>query len=66
MLMRPILEVEIFDLWGIDFIGPFPPSDEKEYILVAIDYMSKWVEVILTKTNSHQEVLRFVKRCIFC
>ena len=63
--MRPILEVEIFDLWGIDFMGPFPPSDGKEYILVAVDYVSKWVEAILTRTNDHQEVLRFVTRCIF-
>ena len=41
MPMKPILEVEIFDSWGIDFMGPFPPSDGKEYILVAVDYVSK-------------------------
>ena len=63
--MRPILEVEIFDLWGIDFMGPFPPSDEKKYILVAVDYVSKWVEAIPTRTNDHREVLRFITRCIF-
>ena len=40
-------------------MGPFPPSDGKEYILVTMDYVSKWVEAI------HQEVLRFVTRCIF-
>ena len=45
MPMQLILEVEIFDLWGIDFMGPFPPSNGKEYILVAVDYVSKWVEV---------------------
>ena len=65
MPMRPILEVEIFDLWGIDFMGPFPPSDRKEYILVAVDYVSKWVEAIPTRTNDHREVLRFITRCIF-
>ena len=65
MLMSPIVEVEIFDLWGINFMGPFPPSDGKEYILVAVDYMSKWVEVIPTKTNTHREVLRFFTRNIF-
>ena len=37
MPMRPILEVEILDLWGINFMAPFLPSDGKEYILVAID-----------------------------
>ena len=57
MPMRPILEVEIFDLWGIDFMGPFPSSDGKEYILVAVDYVSKWIEAIPTRTNDHQEGL---------
>ena len=65
MPMRPILEVEIFDLLGIDFMGSFPPSDGKEYILVVVDYVSKWVEVIPTRTNDHREVLRFITRCIF-
>ena len=65
MPMRPILEVEIFDLWGIDFMELFPPSDGKEYILVAVDYVSKWVEAIPTRTNTHREVLRFVTRNIF-
>ena len=65
MLMRPILEVEIFDLRGIGFMGPFPPSDEKEYILVAVDYVSKWVEAIPTRSNGHWDMLKFVTRCIF-
>ena len=65
MPMRPILEVEIFNLWGIDFILPFPPSDRKEYILVAVDYVSKWVGAIPTRTNDHREVLGFITRCIF-
>ena len=65
MPMRLILEVEIFDLWGIDFMGPFPPSDGKEYILVVVDHVSKWVKAIPTRTNDHQEVLRFITRCIF-
>ena len=65
MLMRPILEVEIFSLWGIDFMGPFPSSDMKEYILVTVDYVSKWVEAIPTRTNDYREVLIFVTRCIF-
>ena len=60
MPMRPILEVEIFDLSGINFMGPFPPSDGKEYILVTVDYVSKWVEAIPTRTNDHREVLKFV------
>jgi hypothetical protein len=35
------LQVEIFDVWGIDFMGPFPKSHSCEYILVAVDYVSK-------------------------
>ena len=65
MPMRPIFEVEIFDLWGIDFLRPFSPSDGKEYILVAVDYVSNWVEVIPTRTNDHREVLQFFTICIF-
>ena len=57
MPMRPILEVEIFDIWGIDFMGPFPLSDGKEYILVLVDYVFKWVKAILSWTNDHREVV---------
>ena len=34
-----ILEVE-FDVWGINFIGPFPSSRDNKYILVIVDYVS--------------------------
>ena len=57
MPMWLILEVEIFDLSGIDFMGTFTPSNVNEYILVAVNYVSKWVEAIPTKTNNHREVL---------
>jgi hypothetical protein len=40
------LQIYIFDVWGIDFMGPFPNSEGYEYILVAIDYISKWVEAL--------------------
>ena len=48
MLLNNIHEVEIFDVWGIDFVGPFTPSFGNTYILLAVDYMSKWVEAIAT------------------
>ncbi|GKA22947.1 transposon ty3-I gag-pol polyprotein [Tanacetum coccineum] len=65
MPMNPILVVEIFDVWGIDFMGPFPTSHGNVYILVAVDYVSKWVEAEATKTNDHSVVLKFVKKNIF-
>jgi hypothetical protein len=39
MPQKYILEVEVFDVWGIDFMGPFPSSMENKYILVAVDYV---------------------------
>ena len=65
MPLNPILIIEIFDCWGIDFIGPFPPSCGYIYILLAIDYVSKLVEVIPTRTNDHKVVLKFIKEHIF-
>ena len=65
MPMTPILIVEIFYVWGIDFIGPFPPSFGFEYILEAVDYVSKWVEAVATRTNDHKVVVKFLHETIF-
>ncbi|XP_021746437.1 uncharacterized protein LOC110712285 [Chenopodium quinoa] len=42
MPQNPILELEIFDVWAIDFMGPFISSQGNRHILVAVDYVSKW------------------------
>ena len=65
MPLNPILTVEIFDVWGIDFMGPFVNSNGKFYILLAVDYVSKWVEAKATPTNDSQVVCEFVKEYIF-
>ena len=68
LLMIPlnlILVVELFDVWGIDFMGPFPTSYGHAYILMGVDYVSKWVEAIPFKTNDHRVVLKFLKANIF-
>ncbi|GJT46867.1 reverse transcriptase domain-containing protein [Tanacetum coccineum] len=52
---------EIFDIWGIDFMGPFPSSQGNKYILVAVDYLSKWVEVKALPTNDARVVIKFLK-----
>ena len=44
---------------------PFPPSCGYLYILLAIDYVSKWVEAIPTRTNDHKVVFKFLKEHIF-
>ena len=61
MPQQPILVLEVFDCWGIDFMGPFPKSNGYEYILVAVDYVSKWVEAIPTKTTTTKVVLEFIR-----
>lgn len=65
MPLQPILEVEIFDVWGIDFMGPFVSSYGNQYILVAVDYVSKWVEAAAFPTNDAKVVLQFLKKKIF-
>jgi hypothetical protein len=64
MPLNPILVIEIFDCWGIDFMGPFPPSFGFMYILVAVDYVSKWIEAIPSRNNDHKTVIKFLKENI--
>nr|GEV94075.1 DNA-directed DNA polymerase [Tanacetum cinerariifolium] len=52
---------EIFDVWGIDFMGPFPSSKGNKYILVVVDYLSKWVEAKALPTNDARVVVKFLK-----
>nr|GEW68397.1 reverse transcriptase domain-containing protein [Tanacetum cinerariifolium] len=52
---------EIFDVWGIDFMGPFPFLRGNKYILVAVDYLSKWVEAKVLPTNDAHVVYKFLK-----
>ncbi|GJY27685.1 reverse transcriptase domain-containing protein [Tanacetum coccineum] len=51
----------IFDVWGIDFMGPFLSSRGNKYILVAVDYLSKWVEAKALPTNDARVVVNFLK-----
>nr|GEV78672.1 putative reverse transcriptase domain-containing protein [Tanacetum cinerariifolium] len=52
---------EIFDVWGIDFMGPFSSSRGNRYILVAVDYLSKWVEAKPLPANDARVVVKFLK-----
>ncbi|GJT10891.1 reverse transcriptase domain-containing protein [Tanacetum coccineum] len=61
MPQNAIQVCEIFDVWGIDFMGPFPSSHGNKYILVAVDYLSKWVEAKALPTNDDRVVVKFLK-----
>nr|XP_016441395.1 PREDICTED: uncharacterized protein LOC107766989 [Nicotiana tabacum] len=65
MPMTTIQEVEVFDIWGIDFMGPFVSSYGYKYILVAVDYVSKWVEAVALPANDAKGVTSFQKKNIF-
>ncbi|GJR55641.1 reverse transcriptase domain-containing protein [Tanacetum coccineum] len=64
MLLNNIQVCEIFDIWGIDFMGPFPKSYKFEYILVAVDYVSKWAEAQALPTNDARVVITFLKKLL--
>nr|GEW88823.1 reverse transcriptase domain-containing protein [Tanacetum cinerariifolium] len=61
MPQNSIQVCEIFDVWGIDFMGPFSSSRGNKYILVAVDYLSKWVEAKALLTNDSRVVCKFLK-----
>jgi len=65
MPLNPILEVKIFDVWGIGFMRPFPSSFGNQYILIVVDYVSKWIEAIPTRMNDKRVVVKFLKENIF-
>ncbi|CAJ2642327.1 unnamed protein product [Trifolium pratense] len=65
MPQNGILEIEPFDCWGIDFMGPFPSSYSNLYILVCVDYVNKWVEATACVANDAHTVVNFLKKNVF-
>jgi hypothetical protein len=64
--MNYSLPLEPFDVWGFDFMGPFPASRAKHtHILVVMDYVTKWVEAIPTKSADHATAIKMLKDIIF-
>nr|GEV77136.1 reverse transcriptase domain-containing protein [Tanacetum cinerariifolium] len=61
MPQNAIQVCENFDVWDIDFMGPFPFSKGNKYILVAVNYLSKWVEAKALPTNDARVVVKFLK-----
>nr|GEY01773.1 reverse transcriptase domain-containing protein [Tanacetum cinerariifolium] len=61
MPQNSIQVCKIFDVWSIDFMGPFPSSRGNKYILIAVYYLSKWVEAKALPTNDARVVCKFLK-----
>jgi hypothetical protein len=59
------LQIELFDVWGIDYMGPFSKSRNCEYILVAVDYVSKWVEALPCHAANAKNSKKMFEETIF-
>ncbi|XP_015170121.1 KRAB-A domain-containing protein 2-like [Solanum tuberosum] len=57
--------MELFDVWVIDFMGPFVSSYRQKYILVVVDCVSKWVDAVALLENEGKSVAGFLKKNIF-
>ncbi|XP_012842286.1 PREDICTED: uncharacterized protein LOC105962516 [Erythranthe guttata] len=56
-----------FAQWGIDLVGPFPQTTgRKKFIIVAVDYFTKWVEAEALSKISEDEVMHFIWKNICC
>ena len=64
MPLQGILVVKLFDVWGMDFMGPFPVSFGNIYIFLAVDYVSKWIEAVACPKNDANTVVGFLQRNI--
>ncbi|XP_073153995.1 uncharacterized protein [Henckelia pumila] len=65
MPLNNILVFEFLEVWDIDFMGPFPAFEGNKYMLVVVDYVSKWVEALECRTNDSRVVVKFLKKIIF-
>jgi hypothetical protein len=65
MPLKYDLQIDIFDVWGIDFMGPFKNSCGYEHILVMVDYVSKWVDPMPCRKASTEESITMIKNVIF-
>jgi hypothetical protein len=65
MPMSYSLVIEPFNCWGFDLMGPFPPSEGYTHILIAVDYLTKWVEAIPTKSADGETSLKYLRMLFF-
>jgi hypothetical protein len=65
MPQQGILEVELFDVWGVYYVGPHPTSQGYRHILVAVDYVSKWVEAVPIVAVDSKLVWKLFKEVVF-
>ena len=68
MLLQPMMGARDFAKWGINFVGPINPPTHRtraQYIIVATDYLTKWVEAKATPKNDVRTPTWFLYECVF-
>ncbi|MCO5609014.1 hypothetical protein L7F22_063234 [Adiantum nelumboides] len=67
MPLRPMMGARVFAKWEIDFVGLCPPAykSHAQYIIVATDYLTKWVEAKATTKNDAKTIAQFLYENIF-
>ena len=64
--LQPQVTIEPFEKWTLDFVGPISPmSCKKKYILVCIDYVTKWVEAKYLFRSIEKSMVEFIYEEIF-
>ena len=69
MPFQPMLPLEPFQTWVLDFVGPFKPAAIRtgnRYIIVSTDYCKKWVEAKPLKDNTATSTTKFLYKNIWC
>jgi hypothetical protein len=65
--LTPITSPWPFAQWGLDIMGPFPAGTKQaKFLVVAIDYFTKWVEVEHLATITKKNVKNFVSKGVIC
>ncbi|XP_042044503.1 uncharacterized protein LOC121790325 [Salvia splendens] len=58
----PTIVCEILDVWGMNFMGPFPSSESNLHILVAVDYVSNWIGAKATRTCESRTIEALMRK----
>ena len=66
VLLHPIIKPWPFRGWELNFIGQINPPSSKghRFVLVAMDYFTKWTETVPLKNMTHKEVIEFITEYI--
>jgi hypothetical protein len=65
-MLHPIIKPWSFRGWALDFVDQIHLASSKghRFVLVAMNYFTKWTEVVPLKNMMHKEVIHFISECI--